>query len=88
MRLTLLVCVLSALLGVLPSPASATHGYDLDCSDFSNQAAAQAHLAAHPGDPDGLDGGVSDGRSSELVLTNVFPETLPFESYARIDDGP
>ena len=36
------------------SPASATHSGDLDCTDFSSQAAAQYHMNAHPGDPDGL----------------------------------
>jgi endonuclease YncB( thermonuclease family) len=49
---------------VLPSTASATHGYDLDCSNFSSQASAQSHLNAHPGDPDGLDGN-SDGVACE-----------------------
>jgi len=33
---------------------------DVDCSNFANQGAAQSHLNAHPGDPDGLDGD-SDG---------------------------
>jgi hypothetical protein len=33
----------------------AAAGDDLNCSDFLNQAAAQAHLDADPSDPDGLD---------------------------------
>src|SRR5688572_29486714 len=66
MRLTLLVCVLSTVLGVLPSPASATHGYDRDCPSFANQSAAQNHLLAHPGDPDGLDAD-RDGRACESL---------------------
>ncbi len=44
----------------------ATHGGDLDCPDFANQAAAQAHLGAHPGDPDGLDGD-ADGRACQAL---------------------
>jgi hypothetical protein len=47
------------------APASATHGYDFDCSNFSSQAAAQYHMNAHPGDPDGLDGYDRDGRACE-----------------------
>ncbi|GAB7189438.1 hypothetical protein NUM3379_01440 [Kineococcus sp. NUM-3379] len=39
-------------------PAQAHHGYDVDCGDFRYQGDAQAHLLAHPGDPDELD---SDG---------------------------
>jgi hypothetical protein len=37
---------------------------DQNCSDFRSQAAAQAHLRAHPSDPDGLDGnpGPADGN--------------------------
>lgn len=41
---------------VTAAPAPATHGFDKDCGDFATQAAAQYHLNAHPGDPDGLDG--------------------------------
>ena len=56
MRRPLLLPILAAaaLIG-LPSSAAAHHAGDLDCSDFPDKAAAQAHLAAHPGDPDGLD---------------------------------
>jgi endonuclease YncB( thermonuclease family) len=50
----LFLLVLAAL--AFPAPAAATHGSDLDCGDFATQAAAQYHLNAHPGDPDGLDG--------------------------------
>src|SRR5262245_38686080 len=56
---TLLVSLLSA------APAAAHHGYDMDCPDFSSQAAAQHHMNAHPGDPDGLDGSDDDGRACE-----------------------
>ena len=49
------ILAIGALLA-LPSPATATHGADVDCSSFPTQAAAQSHLGAHPGDPDGLDG--------------------------------
>ncbi len=54
-HLLLTACVMGVLLG-LPSSAAATHGVDVNCSSFASQGAAQAHLAAHPGDPDGLDG--------------------------------
>ena len=60
-RLLLFVCAAGALIA-LPSSAAATHTGDLDCADFPNQAAAQSHLTAHPGDPDGLDGD-NDGRA-------------------------
>lgn len=64
-RLLMLVFALGALLGP-PSPAAATHGGDLDCPDFPSQGAAQAHLAAHAGDPDHLDGN-ADGRACESL---------------------
>lgn len=47
------------------APALAHHSFDLDCADFSSQAAAQYHMNAHPGDPDGLDGNDDDGRACE-----------------------
>ena len=41
---------------VLPlTTISADHPGDFDCPNFSSQAAAQAHLRAHPSDPDELD---------------------------------
>jgi len=48
-------CAVGALAG-LPSPAAAGHGVDVNCPSFASQGAAQGHLVAHPGDPDGLDG--------------------------------
>src|SRR3712207_8687740 len=62
----LLLVALPALL-LTASPAFANHGYDMDCSDFSTQAEAQAHMDAHPGDPDGLDGNDHDGRACESL---------------------
>ncbi len=47
------------------APAMAYHSVDLDCTDFPSQAAAQYHMNAHPGDPDGLDGNDDDGRACE-----------------------
>jgi hypothetical protein len=47
--------------------AQASHTGDLDCSDFPNQAAAQAHMDAHPGDPDNLDGNDNDGLACESL---------------------
>jgi len=64
-RLLLSICAAGVLAG-LPSSAAANHAGDLDCSAFPSKAAAQAHLAAHPGDPDGLDGD-SDGGACETL---------------------
>ena len=66
MRRILLLLFWLGALGALPSPAAATHAGDLDCSAFADQAAAQSHLAAHPGDPDGFDGD-ADGRACETL---------------------
>jgi micrococcal nuclease len=65
MRL-LLPVALAALL-VPAAPAVASHGYDMDCTDFRTQSEAQAHMDAHPGDPDGLDGNDGDGRACESL---------------------
>lgn len=51
----------------LVSAAGPAYAVDKDCSDFDNQAQAQAWLNDHPGDPDGLD---ADGDG-------VACETLP-----------
>jgi hypothetical protein len=63
----------------LAAPASAHHVGDLDCGDFSSQAAAQYHVNAHPGDPDGLDGDDNDGRACE---------SNPCPCYYGPDTGP
>ena len=52
-------------LALSAAPALADHSYDLDCADFAAQAAAQYHMNAHPGDPDGLDGNDNDGLACE-----------------------
>jgi hypothetical protein len=44
-----------ALFATLPLAGSASAAEDLDCKDFVNQAAAQAHYDANPSDPDRLD---------------------------------
>lgn len=59
----LLLAVVACALAVLPSAASAA---GKNCSDFANQAAAQAWLTAYAGDPDGLDGN-ADGRACEAL---------------------
>lgn len=74
-RLLVLVCAVAALVG-LPSSAVATHGIDLDCSDFADQAAAQSHLNAHPGDPDDLDGN-DDRRPCEALPCPCGAATVP-----------
>lgn len=66
MRAVVRVCVAAALMAALPSSAAATHAGDVNCSDFATQAAAQSHLLAHPGDPDGLDGD-SNGRACQAL---------------------
>jgi hypothetical protein len=44
-----------ALFATLPLAGSASAAEDLDCKNFVNQAAAQAHYDANPSDPDRLD---------------------------------
>src|SRR5215211_1300829 len=48
------VAAVLALISLRPS-SSAPAFADLNCSDFPNQAAAQANLRANPSDPNGLD---------------------------------
>ena len=81
-RFSALVRVVAAtvvVLAWLAAPASAHHVGDVDCSDFSSQAAAQYHMNAHPGDPDGLDGDDDDGRACE---------SSPCPCYFGLDAGP
>ncbi len=61
---------------MLAPPASASHIGDVDCSDFATQEEAQAHMDAHPGDPDGLDGNDDDGRACETLPT-AAPSPTP-----------
>ena len=63
LRFLLLAAVACALLTVLASAASAA---GKNCSDFADQAGAQAWLTAYAGDPDGLDGD-ADGRACEAL---------------------
>lgn len=58
---------------VAPASAAATHSGDVDCSSFSSQAAAQGHLDAHPGDPDGLDGDQDRKACETLPCPCVSP---------------
>lgn len=77
LRALLLAALACALIAVLPSAAS---GAGKNCSDFANQAAAQAWLNAFAGDPDGLDGD-ADGRACEALpcpcATAGSPATPP-----------
>jgi LPXTG-motif cell wall-anchored protein len=61
-----LIPVVFLVLGALAlvAPAALAQADDQNCSDFSSQAAAQAHLRADPSDPDGLDGD-NDGIACE-----------------------
>lgn len=63
LRALLPAAVACILIAVLPSAASAA---GKNCSDFADQAAAQAWLNASAGDPDGLDGD-ADGRACEAL---------------------
>src|SRR4051795_7032141 len=56
-----LLAVTALVFAINAVPASA----DVNCSDFSSQAAAQYYFNAHPGDPDGLDGNDHDGIACE-----------------------
>ncbi|WP_432570459.1 LGFP repeat-containing protein [Kineococcus sp. SYSU DK005] len=58
-------------------PAQAHHGYDVDCGDFQYQEDAQAHMNAHPGDPDGLDGNPKDGIACESLPHRPAPPPPP-----------
>ena len=79
---------MTALTGVVPSPGAATHGRDLDCPDFAGQAAAQSHLSAHPGDPDGLDAD-GDGRACEsLPCPCAAASTPPSQPPAAVAPPP
>jgi endonuclease YncB( thermonuclease family) len=77
LRVLLLAVVACALLAVPSSVASAA---GKNCSDFANQAAAQAWLTAYAGDPDGLDGD-ADGKACEALpcpcATAGSPATPP-----------
>jgi len=69
---------LALLVGVWLVPVSADAA-DLDCSNFANQAQAQAWLVSHPGDPDGLDGD-KDGVACETLpcpCTSQAPPPAP-----------
>ena len=63
LRAVLLAALACLLMTALPSPAAAA---DKDCVEFAHQAAAQAWLHAHPGDPDRLDGD-ADGVACESL---------------------
>lgn len=49
------VTTIVLLLAGLPPTPLTVDAADVDCGDFPNQAAAQAHLRANPSDPDRLD---------------------------------
>lgn len=69
-RTATLLCAAAALVLTVAGPALATHSGDLDCDDFSSQADAQAHLDAHPSDPDNLDPD-GDGVACEQLSTGT-----------------
>ncbi|HVF04172.1 MAG TPA: excalibur calcium-binding domain-containing protein [Frankiaceae bacterium] len=54
----------AALTAILAGPALADHGGDVNCPAFDYQEDAQAHMDAHPGDPDRLDAD-NDGVACE-----------------------
>lgn len=56
----------------VPAPAAATHVGDVNCGAFTWQEDAQAHLDAHPGDPDNLDRD-GDGDACEWLPRRGTP---------------
>ena len=62
----------TALVGSFMLSIPATAQGDLDCADFPSQAAAQAHYAANPSDPDRLDAD-SDGVACESFTGYTDP---------------
>ena len=88
-----LLSTLAAASFALAAPVYAHHGVDYDCMHFQFQEDAQAHMRAHPGDPDGLDG-EGDGLACERlprrgVAEVVVPLAAPGARVeTRDDDGP
>ena len=76
-RVLLLVTLATAFLLAGQTAASAGHGFDLDCGDFQYQQDAQAHMNAHPGDPDRLDGLPQDGLACESLPDRPFTSPPP-----------
>ena len=72
--LTLLLLLVTML---IPGTAAASHAADVNCTDFGTQEAAQAHMDAHPGDPDRLDGNDQDGRACESLPSGGSTSTPP-----------
>ncbi len=65
-RLVAVIATVFAITVFLPGMAFSSHSGDRDCGDFATQPEAQAHMNAHPGDPDGLDGD-NDGIACESL---------------------
>jgi hypothetical protein len=55
MRRTMLLLAAAVVLTLAAAPSAFAQTNDQNCDDFPSQAAAQAHLAADPSDPDNLD---------------------------------
>jgi hypothetical protein len=72
--------------GSAPLAQPAEEPRDLTCSDFADQAAAQAALAADPSDPHGLDVDL-DGIACETPIV-APPEKAPAEKGPDPGDGP
>lgn len=75
------VGVIAFMSALAPTGASANVGDDLNCSDFTYRQDAQDHLAAFPGDPDGLDRD-GDGIACEWLPSR--PVTQPPSSLAVV----
>ncbi|WP_174614736.1 excalibur calcium-binding domain-containing protein [Virgibacillus ihumii] len=77
----------------------ANHSGNLNCDDFDTQAEAQAHLEAHPNDPDGLDGegdgvpceglpsGDSDASSNDNTSTDNDSDNTSSEESTSSDES-
>ena len=90
LALVLLATTLVAGLSVFASSALANHGPGdrLNCEDFPFREDAQAHLDAHPGDPDRLDQGGVPGVPCEHLPLRAQKVPQPVQVIAGYPPGP
>ena len=74
-RLLSTALLTTAMVGGMATPALA-QSRDLDCKDFTSQAAAQANLAANPSDPNNLDAN-NNGQACETYTGPYKASTAP-----------
>ncbi|MEO5663744.1 MAG: thermonuclease family protein [Nocardioides sp.] len=71
----------------LAVPIASAAERDLNCSDFPNQAAAQANLNNNPSDPNGLDS-ENDGRACESLPCPCAGQAPPQPTPVVTNPGP